>query len=112
MRLPRYVPFAYWLTVVVVSVTGTLYTDILTDQRGVPLWVSTTVFPALLAVVFGIWYARERTLSIHSIVTAAPRGLLLARRPRHLRPRHRRRRLDARADRLGPGQVGAAARRR
>ena len=49
--------------------TGTLYTDILTDQLGVPLWISTTVFAVLLAVVFGIWYARERTLSIHSIVT-------------------------------------------
>src|SRR3954467_9144924 len=69
MRLRRYVPFAYWLTVVVVSVTGTLYTDILTDQVGVPLWISTTIFTALLAGVFGVWYYRERTLSIHSIVT-------------------------------------------
>ena len=69
MRLRRYVPVAYWLTVVVVSVTGTLYTDILTDQLGVPLWISTTAFSTLLAVVFGTWYARERTLSIHSIVT-------------------------------------------
>jgi uncharacterized membrane-anchored protein len=69
MRLRRYVPFAYWLTVVVVSITGTLYTDILTDSKGVPLALSTTVFAALLAVVFGIWYARERTLSIHSIVS-------------------------------------------
>jgi uncharacterized membrane-anchored protein len=69
MRLRRYVPFAYWLTVVVVSVTGTLYTDILTDQLGVPLWISTTVFSVLLAAVFGIWWARERTLSIHSIVS-------------------------------------------
>jgi uncharacterized membrane-anchored protein len=69
MRLSRYVPFAYWLTVVVVSVTGTLYTDILTDQLGVPLWISTTVFSVLLAGVFAIWYSRERTLSIHSIVT-------------------------------------------
>jgi uncharacterized membrane-anchored protein len=69
MRLHRYVPVVYWLTVVVVSITGTLYTDILTDGRGVPLMVSTSVFAALLAVVFGIWYARERTLSIHSIVT-------------------------------------------
>ena len=68
-RLDRYVPLAYWLSVVVVSVTGTLYTDILTDDRGVPLKVSTSVFAALLAVVFGIWYARERTLSIHTIVT-------------------------------------------
>jgi uncharacterized membrane-anchored protein len=69
MRLRRYVPAAYWLTVVVVSVTGTLYTDILTDQLGVPLWISTTVFSVLLAVTFSVWYARERTLSIHSIVT-------------------------------------------
>src|SRR6478736_556542 len=69
MRLPRYVPFAYWLTVVVLSVTGTLYTDILTDHLKVPLALSTSVFAVLLAIVFGIWYSRERTLSIHSIVT-------------------------------------------
>ena len=70
----RYVPFVYWLTVVVLSVTGTLYTDILTDSQGVPLAVSSAVFAVVLAVVFGIWYARERTLSIHSIVTR-PREL-------------------------------------
>jgi uncharacterized membrane-anchored protein len=68
-RLRRYVPVAYWLTVVLISVVGTLLTDQLTDGVGVPLWISTTVFAVLLAVVFGIWYARERTLSIHSIVT-------------------------------------------
>jgi uncharacterized membrane-anchored protein len=68
--LKRYVPFAYWLTVVVVSVTGTLYTDILTDNQGVPLWISSSVFAVMLAAVFGIWWARERTLSIHSIVTS------------------------------------------
>jgi uncharacterized membrane-anchored protein len=74
LSLKRYVPFVYWLTVVVVSVTGTLYTDILTDDLGVPLAVSTGVFAAGLAVVFGVWYAREKTLSIHSIVTL-PREL-------------------------------------
>jgi uncharacterized membrane-anchored protein len=72
--LNRYVPFVYWLTVVVVSVTGTLYTDILTDSLGVPLAVSTSVFAVALAVVFGVWWGRERTLSIHSIVTL-PREL-------------------------------------
>jgi uncharacterized membrane-anchored protein len=69
LSLNRYVPFVYWLTVVVVSVTGTLYTDILTDDLGVPLAVSTSVFAAVLVVVFGVWWARERTLSIHSIIT-------------------------------------------
>jgi uncharacterized membrane-anchored protein len=70
----RYKPSAYWLTVVVVSVTGTLYTDILTDQLGVPLWLSTAVFTVALVAVFGIWWARERTLSIHSIISL-PREL-------------------------------------
>ena len=74
LSLKRYVPLAYWLTVVVLSVTGTLYTDILTDVRGVPLALSTSVFAALLVVVFGVWFVRERTLSIHSIVTT-PREL-------------------------------------
>ena len=69
LALKRYVPFPYWLTVVVVSVTGTLYTDILTDEKNVPLGVSSAVFSVLLAVVFGVWWLRERTLSIHSITT-------------------------------------------
>jgi uncharacterized membrane-anchored protein len=69
LALSRYVPFVYWLAVVVISVTGTLYTDILTDDLGVPLALSTGVFAVVLAVVFGVWWARERTLSIHSIVT-------------------------------------------
>jgi uncharacterized membrane-anchored protein len=70
-RLDRYVPSVYWLCVVLISVVGTLLTDNLTDGQGVPMWISSTVFAVLLAVVFSIWYARERTLSIHSIVTTS-----------------------------------------
>ena len=69
MRSVRYHPVRYWLTVVVLSVTGTLYTDILTDRYHVSLAVTTPVCAAVLAVVFGIWFVREHTLSIHSIVT-------------------------------------------
>ena len=65
----RYTPAVYWLTVVLVSIVGTLITDNLTDVLGVPLWLTTVVFAALLAVTFIVWYLRERTLSIHSIVT-------------------------------------------
>ncbi|MCU1588516.1 MAG: hypothetical protein JWN31_2009 [Frankiales bacterium] len=68
-RLRRYEPSIYWLAVVLISVVGTLLTDNLTDGQGVELWVSTTVFAVLLAIVFGVWYAREHTLSIHTIVT-------------------------------------------
>src|SRR5262249_32004017 len=69
IRLPRYQAAPYWISVVVLSVTGTLYTDILTDKYSVPLAFTAPLFAGLLAVVFLIWYARERTLSIHSIVT-------------------------------------------
>ncbi len=69
-RLPKYVPGVYWSAVVVISVFGTLITDNLTDEIGVPLTVSTPVFAALLAGVFAWWYTAERTLSIHTIVTA------------------------------------------
>src|SRR4051794_3352052 len=68
-RADRYVPSIYWLAVVLISVVGTLLTDNLTDARGVPLWISSTVFALLLMGVFAAWYARERTLSIHSITT-------------------------------------------
>ena len=68
-RLPRYVPGVYWLTVVLISVVGTLVTDNLTDALGVPLWISTVVFAFALAVTFSVWWSSERTLSIHSIVT-------------------------------------------
>jgi uncharacterized membrane-anchored protein len=68
-RAPRYIPGVYWLAVVLISIVGTLITDNLTDAIGVPLPVSTTVFAAALVLTFAAWYASEKTLSIHSIVT-------------------------------------------
>ena len=67
--LKRYLAPVYWLTVVLISVVGTLITDNLTDGIGVPLIDSTIVFSILLAATFATWYAVERTLSIHSVVT-------------------------------------------
>jgi uncharacterized membrane-anchored protein len=68
-RLRRYVPVVYWSAVVVISVFGTLITDNLTDGHNVPLTVTTPIFALILAVVFGVWYGFERTLSIHTIIT-------------------------------------------
>lgn len=69
LRQPRYIPWVYWLTVVLLSVVGTQITDALTDGLGVSLYASTAVFGVGLALVFIGWYRRERTLSIHTIVT-------------------------------------------
>jgi uncharacterized membrane-anchored protein len=69
LRMRKYAPWIYWLTVVLVSVVGTQITDALTDKLGVSLYVSTIVFALALAVVFALWYRSERTLSIHTIYT-------------------------------------------
>jgi uncharacterized membrane-anchored protein len=65
----RYVPTVYWLVVVLISIVGTLITDNLTDNLGVPLEATAAFFTVALIAVFVIWYLVENTLSIHSITT-------------------------------------------
>src|SRR3984957_15558423 len=69
LKARQYVPWRYWLTVVLVSVVGTQITDALTDRLEVSLYLSTSVFALMLAATFATWYWFERTLSIHTIVT-------------------------------------------
>ena len=70
LRLKRYVPVSYWLVVVMTSVVGTLITDRLVDDLGVKMVTITIVFSILLSAIFGLWYASEKTLAMHSIDTA------------------------------------------
>jgi uncharacterized membrane-anchored protein len=65
----RYISWIYWLTVVMVSIFGTMAADILHIGLGIPYVVSTTFFAFTLAAIFALWYASEKTLSIHSIYT-------------------------------------------
>jgi uncharacterized membrane-anchored protein len=69
LRKQHYTPWIYWLTVVLVSIVGTQITDLFTDGLGVSLYISTSVFSVLLAIIFAVWYAVERTLSMHEIFT-------------------------------------------
>lgn len=70
-RTSAYRPGVYWPAVALVSVVGTLISDDLSDNMGVPLETSTTVFALLLVIVFVVWYRRERSLSIHHIDTTS-----------------------------------------
>src|SRR6202795_4244985 len=56
LRARCYVPWMYWLTVVLVSVVGTQITDALTDGLGISLYASTATFAAALAAIFAVWY--------------------------------------------------------
>ncbi len=69
-KTKQYVPGIYWLVVVLLSVFGTLVTDNLVDEMGVSLETTVVAFSIGLAATFGLWYASEKTLSIHSIYTA------------------------------------------
>ena len=65
----RYVPWSYWLAVVLISIVGTLVTDNMVDNFGVSLITTTIGFSIALAVTFALWFASEKTLSIHAIFT-------------------------------------------
>jgi uncharacterized membrane-anchored protein len=69
VRAQKYVPWIYWIAVVLISVVGTLITDNLVDNFGVRLETTTIVFSAALLATFITWYISEKTLSIHSIFT-------------------------------------------
>ena len=69
LRARRYVPALYWTVVVFVSIVGTLISDNLVDNFGVSLTTTTVLFAGALVVVFALWYASEKTLSVHSIET-------------------------------------------
>src|SRR6476659_1991757 len=68
-RARRYVAGIYWTGIVLISVVGTQITDNLTDNHGVSLVTTTTLFSIVLAFVFTVWWLSERTLSLHTIYT-------------------------------------------
>lgn len=69
LKTRRHIPWLYWMSVILVSIVGTQITDLLTDNLGISLYVSTSVFSLLLAVIFFVWYRVEHSLSIHHIVS-------------------------------------------
>jgi uncharacterized membrane-anchored protein len=70
LRMRRYVPWAYWLAVVMVGVFGTMAADVLHVGLGVPYVASVILFAAALAVIFVVWHRVEGGLSIHSVTTS------------------------------------------
>lgn len=69
VRCKKYVPWLYWVVVVLISIVGTLITDNLVDNFGIALETTTIAFCMALLATFVAWYASEKTLSIHSIFT-------------------------------------------
>jgi uncharacterized membrane-anchored protein len=68
-RTTRYVPWTYWLTVLMVAIVGTMAADVLHIQFHVPYAASSVLFALVLSLVFVAWHRTEGSLSIHTIVT-------------------------------------------
>lgn len=75
----RYIAWIYWLAALMVAIFGTMAADVLNrglayvlhtgTHLAIPYLVSTIFFTVALAAIFVVWYATEKTLSIHSIYT-------------------------------------------
>ncbi len=61
-----FAPF-YWFLVIIMSIEGTLITDVLVDYLGVYLITLDLLFILMMFIGFYIWYEDEGTLSIHKI---------------------------------------------
>lgn len=59
----------YWFAVMMVAVFGTMAADGIHDGAGLGYAVTTPMFAAITALIFYLWWRKEGTLSIHSIVT-------------------------------------------
>jgi uncharacterized membrane-anchored protein len=68
-RLDRYVPVAYWLAVLAISVFTPLVAELLTESAGIPAGAVAALFAAGFGIVCAAWWAVERTLALDTIVT-------------------------------------------
>jgi uncharacterized membrane-anchored protein len=65
----QYVAWYYWFVVIMVSIFGTMVADVVHVVLGIPYLASTIFFVVVLVITFVVWYAMEKTLSVHSIYT-------------------------------------------
>ena len=67
-RTRRYLAVAYWSTVAMVAVFGTMAADGV-HLIGLPYAETTAFYVIVVAALFVLWYRSEGTLSLHSITT-------------------------------------------
>lgn len=66
-NMKKYFAPAYWFLIVMMSIEGTLITDILVDRFNISLISLDIVFTIAMILGFIFWYEEEGTLSIHKI---------------------------------------------
>ena len=80
----RYLPWSYWLAVVLVGIVGRLMTDILVNNFGVSLVTTTIGFSLALIATFALWHRSEKNPVDPFDLYHQMRGVLLAGDPVYL----------------------------
>lgn len=65
----RYIPWVYWLAIIMVAIFGTMIADAIHVALGISYPMSTVGFSVALGIIFAVWYSSEKTLSIDRINT-------------------------------------------
>ncbi|HEY9640729.1 MAG TPA: hypothetical protein V6C57_09605 [Coleofasciculaceae cyanobacterium] len=65
----RYIPWVYWLAIIMVAIFGTMVADAIHVGLGIPYLLSTAGFSVALSMIFAVWYMSEKTLSIQHVYT-------------------------------------------
>lgn len=69
LALKRYDPLMYWLTFTASAIVGTGISDYIDRTLGLGYTVGSIILIALLLVVLGVWYLKEKSLSVENITT-------------------------------------------
>jgi uncharacterized membrane-anchored protein len=69
LRTGEYRPAPYWATVLMIAVFGTMLADGLHLVVGIPYAVTSIGYAIAVAAALIIWYATEKTVSIHEVNT-------------------------------------------
>jgi len=65
----KYIPWVYWLAIIMVAIFGTMAADAIHVVLGISYLLSTVGFSVVLSIIFAVWYMSEKTLSIDHIYT-------------------------------------------
>lgn len=71
LRRHQYTRWAYWATVAMVGIFGTMAADVTHIVMHAPYVVSFAGYAAALAVLFVAWRVREGTVDVHQVTTLA-----------------------------------------
>ncbi|MBD2721125.1 COG4705 family protein [Hymenobacter armeniacus] len=69
LAVSRYIPALYWATILATSTAGTTISDYMDRTLGLGYAMGSLLLVSLLGLILGLWWLRERSLSVTDIRT-------------------------------------------